>query len=435
MKPAAVIGGLAVLLVMAAAVSFARSDQSLRVARDATVVEASERGRAAAATYRANLTIAVVAAAAESPSSSRRALEAAAAALERITTSTATLDDAELTASTSDLQHSHRRVATALADTEVDLADDLVTNEVLPLLDQIQRDLASASAAASARIQAEHASAGRTARMSSFVVALIAPMLGLWVYRGSVKRRLERDRLAAELTRQRDLAAAQQSLISGMSHQLRTPLTGIYGFAEALVSDSIHHSPDPEFVREAGSTILSESNRLRAMVDDILVTARHQAGDLAYDSVPYRIDTEVGSAAEPFLATGAEIGIVCDPAQVVGDRLRFRHVLRNLIDNAIRHGAPPVSVTGRHENGAYIVTVTDHGRGLDTDDVFRPFVHSGNEALLTGSLGLGLGVSRALSEGMGVDLTYSREEDTTRFTMTFENATEPVSADRLSARR
>lgn len=431
------ISGVALLLVMTAAISFATSDQSLRVADDAVLVRDSERGRAAAATYRANLTIAVVAAAAESVVSSERALHAADDALGRIVEASAGTSDPTLDALIRQLTVSHARVAEALGEGDVSGSDDIVSTETLQILDKLQRELATRSATASSRIQAELETAGRTARISSYVVALIVPMLALWAYRQSVQRRIEQERLASELARQRDLATAQQNLISGMSHQLRTPLTGIYGFAEAIVSDSEHGSPDPGFVSEAGITILGEANRLRGMVDDILVTARHHAEDLAYEQAPFRLTLEVEAAIDPYRITGATISVECEDVELVGDRQRLRHVLRNLIDNGLRHGRPPVMITGHHSTDGYVLVVTDHGDGSHNEDMFRPFAYSGDEALVTGSLGLGLGVCRTLCDGMGIGLSYERHDRTSRFVLRFDRtvAFTPTDTSTVTVRR
>lgn len=412
---------LSALGVMVAAVGFARSDQSLRVADDAVVVQRAERGRAASATYRANLAIAVVAAAAESPTSARRAMDAAAAALDEVVLATDRLAHPHLGSAVDDLVVSHNDATVHLETGDVSAADAHVSDNTLPLLDDVQREFERLAGEAAARIEAERASAGQTARVSSFIVALIAPALMLWAYRRSAQRRLEGERLAAELNRQRDLADAQRSLISGMSHQLRTPLTGIYGFAEALVSDSESGTPDPLLVSEAGRTILGEANRLRAMVDDILVTARHQSDDLAFEHVAFDLCAEVEAACEPFTRSGGSITIDCDEATVLGDRLRVRHVLRNLVDNAFRHGSPPVRVTVRSDNGV-LLTVDDHGDGLPNGDLFKSFVHSGEEALVTGSLGLGLGVCRALCDGMGVGLDLTHRAGVTQATLRWDAA-------------
>lgn len=412
---------LAALGVMVAAVGFARSDQSLRVADDAVVVGHAERGRAATATYRANVAIAVVAAAAESPAAAGQAMDAATAALDDVVSASSQLAQPRLGSVVDALLVSHDAATTQLEAGDVDSADSRVSNDTLPLLDDVQREFGRLASEAAARIEAERASAGQTARVSSFIVALIAPALMLWAYRRSAQRRLEGERLAAELNRQRDLADAQRSLISGMSHQLRTPLTGIYGFAEALVSDSESGTPDPLFVSEAGRTILGEANRLRAMVDDILVTARHQSDDLAFEHVAFDLRAEVDVACEPFTRSGGSITIDCDEATVLGDRLRVRHVVRNLVDNAFRHGDPPVRVTVRSDNGV-LLTVEDHGDGLPDGDLFQSFVHSGEDALVTGSLGLGLGVCRALCDGMGVDLDLTHRNGVTQATLRWDAA-------------
>ncbi|MEX1004419.1 MAG: HAMP domain-containing sensor histidine kinase [Acidimicrobiia bacterium] len=426
------LAAFAMLLVLAAAVTFARSDQSLRVAEDAMVLRHAERGSAATSIYRANLAIAVVASAADSSSTSVRAIEASQSALDRSVGASQSIDDPSLSRAADDLVTSHHQVVARLHAGEVAGADRLATEETLPLVGRLQEAFATHAAEASSRIDAEHASAGQTARMSSFIVALIAPVLALWAYRRSAQRRLESERTEAELARQRDLSAAQQDLISGMSHQLRTPLTGIYGFAEALVSDSATGTPDASFVREAGQTILGESNRLRAMVDDILVTARAQAGELAYGHAPYDLRAEIMAAVEPFVGLGATIEIDCPAATASGDRLRVRHVLRNLIDNALRHGRPPIRIVG--VGGAeFELRIEDHGDGPPTGDVFRSFVHSGEDALITGSVGLGLSVCKALCDGMGIQLDMRRRDGVTQVVLRWQASAVTQPAENRSA--
>jgi signal transduction histidine kinase len=415
-------------MVLAAAVTFARADQSLRVADDAAAVRDAEGGSTAAATYRANLTIAVVAAATESGEAASRAFAAASRALERVASAAARLPGDELSQAIVRLASSHSAVALDIEEGSIEAIDTRVSTETLQILDEIQARFGKVTAEASARIEAERAAAGKTARFSSFVVALIAPAFGLWAFRRNARRRLERERLASELARQRDLADAQQGLISGLSHQLRTPLTGIYGFAEALVTDP---NPDRAFVAEAGQTILVEANRLRGMVDDILVTARVHAGDLAFEETAFDLATEVANAVEPFLRTGASITVECPAVTVMGDRLRVRHVLRNLIDNAIRHGAGAVRVLGERDRG-YRIAIEDEGPGPAGDDVFRSFAHTPDDALVTGSLGLGLGVCRALCDGMGLSLDWERADGVTRFVLDWDAAR--VARDQTPAR-
>jgi signal transduction histidine kinase len=412
-----VIALAALLVLLAAAVTFARSDQSLRVAEDASLIAAAEDGRGAAATYRANLTIAVVAAASDSHDSARSAVAAAGRALDRIGTAIGEIRGGFET-TVSDIASTHAQIAAALESGNAGRVDSLVSDVTLPALDDLQVELARIAADASARIDAEHASAGQTARVSSFVVALIAPVLALWAFRRNTRRRIERAGLDAELARQRDLAEAQQDLISGLSHQLRTPLTGIYGFAEAVVAESSSPTPDPSLVAEAGRTILSEANHLRAMVDDILVTARAAHGDLAYSLDHFDLRSEVDAAVEPFRHSGAVIEVDCEPATVPGDRLRVRHVLRNLIDNAIRHGRAPVRIVGRTAEG-FELAVCDGGDGPDSTDVFRSFAHAPSDTVVTGSLGLGLGVCRTLCDGMDIGLRMVSDPGHTRFVLSW----------------
>lgn len=426
-----VIALVAGLLLIASAVSFARSDQSLRVAEDAAIVRDAERARASSAIYRANLAIAVVAAAAEGPSVSLQAADAAGRALDSLDSAANTLADPGPIDLTFRLQAVHAEVVDALAAGDVATADDAVSDEILPLLDALHDELAQLSATAAARIEAEGAAAGQATRASSFIVALIAPALGLWAVRRAASRRLEREKMASELARQRDIAAVQDGLISGLSHQLRTPLTGIYGFAEAMLDDIDAGPPDPLLVREGSRTILSEANRLRGMVDDILVAGRSQSGPLAFDARPFEVRAEVEAAVEPFRRVGADIEVACADIIVIGDRLRLRHVLRNLVDNALRHGRGPVRIVGSIDD-SFRLAVEDAGDGPPAGTpLFQLFTHSGDDALVTGSLGLGLGVCRIICDGMGVDLEYERTADVTRFRLTWESGAVPDPAEHV----
>jgi signal transduction histidine kinase len=424
------VAAVAVLLLMASAVTFARSDQTLRVSGDAAVVREAERAIAAGATYRANLTIAVVAAASEPDSDvALRAVVAAGRALDRITSAVNTLGNPGLIALIESVAEVHDDVVGELRLGDVTATDRVVSAETLPLLDDLQIELGRLSREASNRIDAEAASAGQATRISSFVVALLAPALGFWAFRRAARRRLENDRLAGELARQRELSKVQEDLIAGLSHQLRTPLTGIYGFAQALLDEGADGRPDPALVTEASRTILGEANRLRGMVDDILVTARSHTGPLAFESTPYDLCAEVTAAVEPFVLTDEPIEVACEPVTVTGDRFRLRHVIRNLTDNALRHGAGPVRIVGVFADG-YRLIVEDAGEGPPDDvELFRPFAHSGEAALVTGSLGLGLGVCRALCDGMNVGLAFERDTGVTRFVVTWPaDAIAPVPA-------
>jgi signal transduction histidine kinase len=100
------------------------------------------------------------------------------------------------------------------------------------------------------------------------------------------------------------------------------------------------------------------------------------------------------------------------------DRLRLRQVLRNLLSNALKHGEPPIALTGRVERNRYVLAVTDCGPGVPPEleaRLFQRFIHQGRDPLLTGSVGLGLSIARLLVRRMGGNLAYRRSDGLTTF--------------------
>ena len=113
------------------------------------------------------------------------------------------------------------------------------------------------------------------------------------------------------------------------------------------------------------------------------------------------------------------------PLIAIADALRLRQVLHNLISNAVRHGGSEITVLGRPDGGGFSVAVGDDGPGVPARTegrLFTRFVHSADQALITGSVGLGLAITRLLIEGMGGTVVYERRDGHTWFTARFGSA-------------
>ncbi|MGH8928089.1 MAG: sensor histidine kinase, partial [Acidimicrobiia bacterium] len=258
--------------------------------------------------------------------------------------------------------------------------------------------------------------AGRLARAASFVVAFLVPAMTVVGFRSVIRRRAERDRLEQELTRQKELTETKDRLIAGLSHQLRTPITGIYGFADLLLSQ-----PDHELATEGIESIFRESGELRRMVDDILVAARITADNVGYRTQPTPATQVIDRALIHFHRLGARIKVDTQDALVQVDGARLEHALRNLVANAIRHGSEPIEVLGCARGDSYQVIVRDVGPGLGESpalEPFRPYFHDLETVTVRGSLGLGLSVARTLVEAMDGSIAYSRVNGATEFTVT-----------------
>ena len=129
---------------------------------------------------------------------------------------------------------------------------------------------------------------------------------------------------------------------------------------------------------------------------------------------------EVEAVLAPMRAMGIEIVSKVALEYVTADRLRLRQVLRNLLSNALKHGEPPIAVTGRVERHRYVLAVTDSGPGVPAEleaRLFQRFIHQGRDPLLTGSVGLGLSIARLLVRRMGGALAYRHSEDLTTFSV------------------
>ena len=417
-------------VAIGASVVFARADQVERIGADAQDLSTLEGASAETATHRASLVVAFAAAGIDQATLAGEAAGEAVMAAERIVELLKVLEVPRdsLVVSAEGLLASTTEVGDHLQDGRIDVARDLVDNETLPRVEEVARAVASEAGTLASRIAGERSEAGRLARTASFVVALLVPAMTVAGFRRVTKRRIERDRLEAELIRQQELTKTKDQLIAGLSHQLRTPITGIYGFADLLLS-----SRNPDLVEEGLTTILKESGDLRRMVDDILVTARIDAENIGYHTAETSVTEIVDRTLAHFLRLGADIKVDCDPGLILVDGARLEQALRNLVANAIAHGSEPVQIVGRTAGEVFRLAVCDAGPGLDPEALvnpFRPFVHDPASVTVRGSLGLGLSVAKTLIEAMSGSIEHVRVDETTVFAITL-----PVAAsDRAPAR-
>ena len=204
------------------------------------------------------------------------------------------------------------------------------------------------------------------------------------------------------------LASLTRDLMSIVSHELRTPLTSVIGSLQTLQRAGIDPSgPDG---RRLIDSALTRAERLRSLIDDLLVTtraeapvrARHRAVDPA-DLVRSAIGSVPGAEALVSVDIGTDVG------PVLLDRIHAERVLVNLIDNAVRHGGGLVGLTAHRADDRLVITVVDHGPGLPPTIsravLDRPF-GSPDAALRPTGAGLGLTVTRGLVEGLGGTLHH-----------------------------
>ncbi|MBN2112964.1 MAG: HAMP domain-containing histidine kinase [Acidimicrobiia bacterium] len=234
--------------------------------------------------------------------------------------------------------------------------------------------------------------------------------LGLLILGASQTVGRSRRRQAEALQAEQRAAAIKNEFVSMVSHELRTPLTNIAGFALALRES--WRTFDPIEVDEFLDLVCGEAEHLRALVDDVLVVPRLEAGrlplepaDFSLGPAAYRIANLVfppGGGKSVTVAVGGGTVVHADPNRV-------EQVLRNLLENAARHGGAQVSVEAAYLDDAWQVTVADDGPGIAPEHrerVFAAFEHAGTTGNPGQGLGLGLTVSRVLVEAMGGRLWY-----------------------------
>ena len=265
---------------------------------------------------------------------------------------------------------------------------------------------------------------GTMSTVTRFLVAFLIPGAVILIYRELMRRQQRQAELETRLQAERDIGHAREEFIANASHELRTPLTGIHGLAMLLEEEP--EIKESEMASELIGLIVSESADLGRMVEDLLTTARLDAGALHYTFEDIQVLDEVAEVVEPMRRAGMSIEVECEPGMVRADRLRFRQVLRNLLSNARKYGGPNVRIHGVLENAAFVCAVVDDGVGIPDElesRLFERFIHQGQQTAVKESVGLGLSIVRSLIEGMGGNVYYEREDDETAFVIVLPLAT------------
>jgi signal transduction histidine kinase len=168
------------------------------------------------------------------------------------------------------------------------------------------------------------------------------------------------------------------------------------------------------------SIIISESDDLARMVEDLLTTARLDAGALHFVFEDVDVEIEMPETVDPLTRSGSVISVDVSAGIVRTDRLRFRQLIRNLLSNARKYGGDHIRVEGRVEGRTYVCSVIDDGAGVPTEIehlLFQRFIHQGHQTATKDSVGLGLSIVHALAQGMGGSISYARINEETYFTI------------------
>lgn len=217
-----------------------------------------------------------------------------------------------------------------------------------------------------------------------------------------------------DVSSERAVEQLKSDFVSSVSHELRAPLTSIFGFAETLLRREGLFSEDERrtFLRY----IASEAERLIGIVEQLLNIARLESGDLEVELASVDVVSVVEEAVDrarrlavpgrnPLLVVDADAGSV----EVEADREKVRQVVTNLLDNAVKYSSADgtIAIAVREQADSVEVEVADDGSGIPAGDhelIFHKFYRGldqrGGEGASPGA-GLGLFMARGLVRAMG----------------------------------
>ena len=211
-----------------------------------------------------------------------------------------------------------------------------------------------------------------------------------------------------DLTARRRLEMVRRDFVANVSHELKTPLTVVNGFAETLLDADLPAEDRERFVR----TIQASAQRMQRIVDDLLDLSRYESGawrpDVADVNIAALIGDAITAGGSAAAAHDVTLGAELSPelSRLTGDPTALRQVLDNLVQNAVRY-APGgrVTVFARPESGGVRIGVTDTGIGIAPQHLPRIFERfyrvDPGRSRAEGGTGLGLAIVRHLVEAHG----------------------------------
>lgn len=221
-----------------------------------------------------------------------------------------------------------------------------------------------------------------------------------------------------DATRLRRLLDGQERLVASVSHELRTPLAAVLGLATELRDRASDMTL--EDLSDLSGIIAEQATAMSTTIDDLLALVRMQGPGLSVSAGTVDLYKEAKSVVDATASLGDRVRII-GRGVAIGDPLRVRQILRNVVTNAIRYGGPRVEMRFDTRGELAITEVVDDGEGIDPERVpaiFDAFERAHSDWGRPGSLGLGLSVARSLARLMNGDLVYRREQANTCFRLT-----------------
>jgi two-component system phosphate regulon sensor histidine kinase PhoR len=210
-----------------------------------------------------------------------------------------------------------------------------------------------------------------------------------------------------DLTEIRRTEKMRKDFIANVSHEFKTPLTSIRGYAETLIDAA---AQDPEHTREFLETIQRNATQLQALVEDLLVLAQLES-EPPVEKKPIVVSELIREQTSVLRRAMAEkniqVEVNCNAVEILADRDRLVRALSNLLDNAIHYNKTggQIRISCRHEGATFVVSIQDTGSGIPQSDLVRVFERfyrvEKSRTRDSGGTGLGLAIAKHAVESQG----------------------------------
>ena len=222
--------------------------------------------------------------------------------------------------------------------------------------------------------------------------------------------------MASEVVRSRE---AQRDFLANVSHDLKTPLTSIQGFSQAIIDGT---ASDPKAVKNSAQIILQEAERMDRLVGDLLELARMDSGQATIAQEQIDLLSLLQRSGEKFAGRAEEDktfewDLPASLPPLLGDPQWLERAFTNLLDNAVKYtpAEGTISLTAREPgDGSVEVIVSDTGPGIPPEDlprIFERFYQVDKSRAGTSGIGLGLAIVREIVEAHGGEVSLSSQLD------------------------
>lgn len=214
-----------------------------------------------------------------------------------------------------------------------------------------------------------------------------------------------------QISKLEELDKAKDQFLASISHELRSPLNSIVGWTDLALMDV----GNVERMKDALGVIKRAASTQAALINDILDLSRIISGTMKLSTHSLNIASSISEVAKSFEAGFAskniQLSINCEDehTQILGDNLRIKQVINNLLSNALKFTAKggTVHVRGKREHSNYLFRVKDNGKGMTREQITHVFerFYQGKDSHNKIGLGLGLSIVKSLVEMHGGEIS------------------------------